>query len=392
MATIKDVARYSGVSVGTVSNYINRKKPVSEEKMRRIEAAIQTLHFIPNKAASNLKKQEQDEIGIILPNFNDKYYVDIFYGIQNFFLQRQKTVNVFLSNNDPELERKNIALLLSRPTAGILISSCQPDEQAFFEHSFAGRFLPVLEIDHRIRGTRNDYIAFDNRTTIRTLTELLLKQGAHSIFLFAGPSHYTNENEAVLGYQEAFASFGIPFDESCICTSCIDRESAFKSGAVLLSRRHADAVIATSETFALGIHEILTLLHGTSYQTNIIAPGHSSFNSYAKSPCLFSVNRSAIQLGRKAAELLSQRLQDPGANQRFSILKDELSTDQLSDAVCPMIHKNIKLSILMLDNQLTRHIARLLPDFERKSGISVELYTAPHKQMYSSIGKAWGGV
>ena len=55
MATIKDVAKSAGVSIATVSNYINRKKPVSREASRAIQAAIDELQYSQNLIARNFK-------------------------------------------------------------------------------------------------------------------------------------------------------------------------------------------------------------------------------------------------------------------------------------------------------------------------------------------------
>lgn len=51
MATIKDVARQAGVSIATVSNYLNQTKPVSKEAALRIQAAVDTLQYAPNLSA-----------------------------------------------------------------------------------------------------------------------------------------------------------------------------------------------------------------------------------------------------------------------------------------------------------------------------------------------------
>ena len=85
MTTIKDIAKYAHVSIGTVSNYLTKAKPVSQQKALQIEHAIQSLHYIPNHAAQILKSQKSPDIGVILPTFYDQYYVDIFYGIQSYF-------------------------------------------------------------------------------------------------------------------------------------------------------------------------------------------------------------------------------------------------------------------------------------------------------------------
>ena len=85
MATIKDVAQMAGVSIATVSNYINHTKPVSKEVSARIQNAINVLQYSQNLSARSLKSNTYSDIGIILPNFDDSYYVQIFQGIESVF-------------------------------------------------------------------------------------------------------------------------------------------------------------------------------------------------------------------------------------------------------------------------------------------------------------------
>ena len=80
MATIRDVAQKAGVSVATVSNYLNASKPVSRAVSERIKQAVEELHYTPSTAAKNLRGQKNHEIGILLPNLDDPYYVQIFQG------------------------------------------------------------------------------------------------------------------------------------------------------------------------------------------------------------------------------------------------------------------------------------------------------------------------
>ena len=85
MATIKDVAASAGVSIATVSNYLNATKPVNPATARKIDRAIEALQYTANIAARNLRTRKSYEIGVILPNFDDPYYVQLFQGIEKAF-------------------------------------------------------------------------------------------------------------------------------------------------------------------------------------------------------------------------------------------------------------------------------------------------------------------
>ena len=85
LATIKEVAAYAGVSVATVSNYLNKTKPVSRATAARISEAVLKLNYTQNFSAKTLKSSVYKDIGVILPNLNDSYYVQL-YILNRFFL------------------------------------------------------------------------------------------------------------------------------------------------------------------------------------------------------------------------------------------------------------------------------------------------------------------
>ncbi len=76
MATIKDIAKVAGVSQGTVSNVLNGKGNVSSDKMLRVEAAAHSLGYTANEKAKMLRKGSSNIIALIIPNPQDRHYID----------------------------------------------------------------------------------------------------------------------------------------------------------------------------------------------------------------------------------------------------------------------------------------------------------------------------
>ena len=104
MATIKDVARLAGVSIATVSNYLNNTKQVSKESAQKIQNAVDELHYTLNQNARSLKSRQNTDIGVILPSLNDPYYVQLFQGIKSYFQPAEYYINLAFSENIPESE------------------------------------------------------------------------------------------------------------------------------------------------------------------------------------------------------------------------------------------------------------------------------------------------
>ena len=74
MATIRDVAKYAGVSTATVSRVLNKKDVVSEETLQKVTEAVEKLSYHPNLLARSLVQGKNDTIGVLLPSFDHPYW------------------------------------------------------------------------------------------------------------------------------------------------------------------------------------------------------------------------------------------------------------------------------------------------------------------------------
>jgi len=74
MATIKDVAKYAGVSVATVSRVLNQKGPLSDKAIEKVQEAVEVLNYRPNLFARSLASGRNNSIGVIIPSLNTTSY------------------------------------------------------------------------------------------------------------------------------------------------------------------------------------------------------------------------------------------------------------------------------------------------------------------------------
>ncbi|MER5488957.1 LacI family DNA-binding transcriptional regulator, partial [Streptomyces sp. NPDC002812] len=79
-ASIKDVARAAGVSVGTVSNVINRPETVGEETRARVRAAIDQLGYVRSESARQLRSGSSRIIGLLVLDLGNPFFVSVARG------------------------------------------------------------------------------------------------------------------------------------------------------------------------------------------------------------------------------------------------------------------------------------------------------------------------
>ena len=186
MASIHDVAERAGVSAATVSNYLNATKPVSHALSERIQRAVEELHYTPSAAAKSLRRQKNHEIGVLLPNLDDPYYVQIFQGIEKTFFNSGYFLNAAFSDDIPEAECAALEGFSSKQVCGLILITCRPDSWKYYYDHFTSKGCPIVMIDRRIKSLDASFVTVDTGTSVRQLTSALLARGFQRIYLFSG--------------------------------------------------------------------------------------------------------------------------------------------------------------------------------------------------------------
>ena len=102
MATIRDVAKHLGISVSTVSRYLNNHPDLSEETRSRIAEAIRELDYVPSSAARNVSRLSTHTIGLTIPDIQDSYFSDNAYGVENYLQEKGYTLVYGSLNRSPQ--------------------------------------------------------------------------------------------------------------------------------------------------------------------------------------------------------------------------------------------------------------------------------------------------
>jgi LacI family transcriptional regulator len=129
-ANIRDVAKQAGVSVGTVSNVLNRPNQVSVETRLKVKDAIDLLGFMPN-AAINSKGTDSNVIGVILPLSNNPFYEELTQGIEDAIADAGLTVLIGYSREDAAIELKVLTSMIDAGFRGVIVTPVGSRNQVF---------------------------------------------------------------------------------------------------------------------------------------------------------------------------------------------------------------------------------------------------------------------
>jgi multiple sugar transport system substrate-binding protein len=394
MATIKDVAQLANVSIATVSNYLNKTKPVSKPVATKIKESIDILQYSQNLSAKSLKTNSYNDVGIIIPNFNDSYYVQIFQGIEHAFSNNNYFLNLAFTYDIPELEHNIVKNMLKKQICGLILVSCQPDDWKFYYENFLNHDRPIVMIDRLIKGLDANYVSFDNYAVIRQMTTHLLEMNYKKIYLMTGPSEFECEESCIRGFVDAHIEAGKLLDTNALIQTELNKEDAFRKITILLKNDLPEIIIATSESTTTGIIEGLHLLGHNTKNIPVITLGEEHWNKYTHSFATFSTARPAIKMGGTAAKLLIEQLKSPQVRETEKIiLHDNVLNSSISYAnLLSKTQENNKdsnkasdIRILMLDTSIVNSFRGLLKNFEDQTGIKVNVTILPHHNLIDEI-------
>ncbi len=387
MVTIKDVAREAGVSIGTVSNYITGTRGVTPKTAKNIRQAIARLGYQPNSYAKNLRKNENFEIGVILPNTHEQYYSFLLSGIEQELQQAGYYINLALTGDVPERELTITARFMEKNMRGFLLVSSMPGNARFFEENYFRKNIPVVFVDRKPAEEVN-FATVDYYDTARYLLDQLHHQGNRRIGLVSGLSEYFCEAECLRAYTDFHAAQGLLADDALVCHIKTTKEDAFRLGMTYLQDVAPDALLVTSQAALIGLRQAASLLGITpGWDISMVCFGEDIWNTDGTKKGVWLTSRPAHDLGTRAARLLLANIQSPLIFEKQQIVLTDKVKDKWLAPDQPSLRQYQKssLSLCLLDLPKSRSILRMRGDFFRKTGIHLEIELCSHQALLQRI-------
>ncbi|MEV8288647.1 LacI family DNA-binding transcriptional regulator [Streptomyces niveus] len=323
---IKDVARVAGVSVGTVSNVINRPDSVAEETRARVLSTIERLGYVRSESARHLRAGRSRIIALLVLDMANPFFVDVATGAER--AARQSGLGVMLCNSaqSSSEEAEYLGLFSEQRVRGVLITPT--DETGRNLESFRRQDIPYVFVDRVVPSTEGCSVSVDDVTGGALAMRHLLAQGHTDIAYVSGPLHLAQCRDRRAGALLALEEAGLPADRLRVVEARrLDVPAGRDSGARLLGlHSRPSAVFCANDLLALGV---LQSMYGAGVavpdEMALVGYDDIEFASAAAVP-LTSVRQPASQMGRLAAELLIEETGESAADHRHQriVLQPEL--------------------------------------------------------------------
>ncbi|HHW02624.1 MAG TPA: LacI family transcriptional regulator [Thermoanaerobacterales bacterium] len=311
-ATIKDVALKAGVSIATVSRYINNNGNVSKKISEKINKAIKELDYIPNSVAISLKKAITKTIGIVVPDLLNVSFMDTVKGISDKVLENGYEPLILCSDENSDKENNILDVLVSKRVDGIVIASVGKNEEKILKIN--NKNIPIVLVDRDVcnksQHTVIDAVVNDNLNGSFKIINYLISLGHKRIAIISNKNSIIGM-ERFRGYIKALKQNNIPINPNYIMYG----DFSFKSGydlikEMMLQPLKPTAIFFINNLMALGAVAALN-------EMNISIPFHISICAFGDfkyynilNPTMTVVNQMAYDVGKKAAELLIEKIKN----------------------------------------------------------------------------------
>ena len=332
--TIKDVARHANVSIGTVSNVQNRPWVVAEATRERVLNAIDSLGFVWNGGARQLRGIRSPAIALIVLDFGNPFFTEVARGVEQAASEADHLVILASSNSAASREDRALRMLDEQRVAGILMSpSSKTPSPRLREIRSHG--TPVVLLDrHRSRRDQCS-VAINDTTGAAQVARHLLDLGHREIGLLNGPRYLKPCFERREGFLTVLADAGLEVAPAFDLEAPMTVEAGERAAGELFDGTGTpSALFCGNDLMAIGA-ERAALARDLRIPEDVAIVGYDDvrFAETSLVP-LTSVRNPAYELGFRAAELLIEEVTNSeGHRHRSVLIEPELVVRQSTTGV-----------------------------------------------------------
>ncbi|WP_448256352.1 LacI family DNA-binding transcriptional regulator [Microbacterium aurum] len=307
--SVRDVAAAASVSVGTVSNVLNRTDKVAPATVERVLRAISELGFVRNDAARQLRAGRSRSIGIVVLDVGNPFFAEVVRGAEARAAEQGLSVLVGNSDDSIDRERAYLDLFLEQRVNGVLITPAGADLSPLARLQNLG--TPVVLVDREDPSPVLASVSVDDEEGGYLAVAHLLETGRRRVAYVSGPGTISQVAERLAGARRAIAEVaGAALEVIEVPALTVLHGRAAGEG---IARRpiveRPDAIFAANDLLAVGALQALTMLSDVRVPEEIALIGYDDidFAGTAIVP-LSSIRQPAHLIGYTAVDVLLRGL------------------------------------------------------------------------------------
>ncbi|MBQ8007472.1 MAG: LacI family DNA-binding transcriptional regulator [Lachnospiraceae bacterium] len=204
-ATIVDIKEKTGLSLATISKYLNGGNVLPENKVK-IEAAIKELHYEVNELARGLVTNKTNTVGILVFSIESPFTGMILHHVGEALRKKGYGMLIVDSCDDEQIEARNVKYLISKKVDGIIVLPVA--SRGDFLSPAKNAKIPIVLLDRSLSDIQYDCVRIDNRKSTYNAMKELINRNHKKIAVIASEREYTGR-ERFNGFMEAMRDAGL---------------------------------------------------------------------------------------------------------------------------------------------------------------------------------------
>ncbi|KZF10048.1 MAG: LacI family DNA-binding transcriptional regulator [Rhodococcus sp. (in: high G+C Gram-positive bacteria)] len=312
-ASMREVAALAGVSMGTISNVLNRPDMVSEATRERVEAAIAQLGFVRNDAARQLRAGQSRMLAVVVLDARNPFFLDVAAGAESVADANDLLMVLVGSGESEDRENRQLRLLMEQRVQGILLSPVGENIPMLDKLDRQG--TPVVLLDRGSRTPGRSSVAVDDVHGGHLAARHLMDLGHRNLVFVGGPSSIRQVRDRRAGALDAVAD-SASTRLSTIWTESLSIEAGAKAAGRILDMTDTPptGAVCANDLLALGVLQEY-IQRGLRVPDDLAIVGYDDIDYAAGAAVpLTSVSQPRAELGHAAAELLMEQVNSQGHN------------------------------------------------------------------------------
>ena len=308
-ATMRDVKNKTGLSMATISKYLNGGNVLPENKIL-IDQAIKELNYEVNEIARGLVTNSTKTVGVMVYNIASFFSSNILHNIGEELRKNGYAMMICDSCNDEKVEETNLRFLLSRKVDGIIVLPVSMSGLFLQPAKQAG--IPIVLLDRSFQDEEFDCVCIDNRVAAYKAVDILVKNN-HKKIAFIGSDVEDTGVERMKGYKEAMEQAGLPNHKDYLKLGRYAVEEGYEKMKQLLTLkdRPTAVVLSNYETALGGVMAINESEFSCPEDISLFGFDDLLVSNVVR-PALWLVVQPMEMLCANAVSLLLERIQNDG--------------------------------------------------------------------------------
>jgi LacI family transcriptional regulator len=320
--SIREVAVLAKVSVGTVSNVLNRPSMVAPATRDRVLHAISQLGFVRNESARQLRAGTARAIGLVVLDVSNPFFTDVARGVEEVASEAGHAVILCNTDESVQREARHLDLLAEQRVHGVLITPADTSLEPILR--LRERGVSVVLLDHPAELADTCSVSVDDRVGGELAINHLLAEGHEDIVMVNGTSRLYQARERQAGAFAAVRKAGRPAETlRVIEVPAFNVAGGLRAGEQLLAGTQAGrptAVFCANDLLALGVLQVMVRA-GVRIPDDIAIVGYDDIDFAAAAAVpLTSVRQPRQLIGRTGAELVIGETQAPDEHEHQHIV------------------------------------------------------------------------